>query len=101
MSEDQSANDVHIGMRPVSAMKRHNMAMLAMCAMGIGIDNPFVIERRPRQEPESKPCLKCGSLHFHTNAYCSPECCKAHRAETPKPSRQVKQDKRKKKQFNV
>lgn len=26
-----------------------------------------------------KPCLNCDNLHQHNNAYCSPECCKAHR----------------------
>lgn len=40
-------------------------------------------QRRSRGQREKRQCLAtgCTRTHNHNNAYCSAECCKAHRAE--------------------
>lgn len=40
-------------------------------------------QRRSRGQREKRQCLAtgCTKMHNHNNAYCSAECCKAHRAE--------------------
>ncbi len=48
-------------------------AALAMVGGGVSIPGPT---RKPY-----KPCLQCGTLHRHNNAWCSPACCKTWRGE--------------------
>ena len=31
----------------------------------------------PKSRPVERPCLECGVLHAHANAWCSAACCKA------------------------
>ena len=40
---------------------------------------PYSIRRRAKP---TKPCLSCGILHQHNNAFCSANCCKAHKELT-------------------
>ena len=49
--------------------------------MGFGV--VYTPERRRRGHREKRQCLAtgCTTKHNHKNAYCSAECCKAHRAE--------------------
>ena len=101
VSDDQPQtdrqNDVIISSySPMSRTRQSNMAMLAMCACGIGIDNPFVVQKR-YQEVEKRICPKCGDSYIYDRPFCSAECCRAHDAEKPKEPRRVKLDKRLKK----
>ena len=32
-----------------------------------------------RNEKPKRPCLQCGTLHRHNNAFCSSTCCNAYR----------------------
>lgn len=45
--------------------------------------SPLAKQRRSRGYREKRKCLAtgCTKMHNHNNAYCSAECCKAHRAE--------------------
>ena len=72
------------------------MAMLAMCACGIGVDNPFVVQKHYK-EVEKRICPKCGDSYVYDRPFCSAECCRAHDAEKPKEPRRIKLDKRLKK----
>lgn len=40
----------------------------------------FEVTGVSRSEPEERPCVRCGKPKTHNNAYCSAECCRAHRA---------------------
>ena len=46
---------------------------LALAAQTV---KPYSIRRRAKP---TKPCLSCGILHQHNNAFCSANCCKAHK----------------------
>lgn len=98
MSDNQPEDDVvHISSySQMSATRRSNMAMLAMCACGIGIDNPFKVDKNERKA-EKKICLKCGCAYYYDRPFCSAECCKAFDAEKPKEPPRIKLDKRLKK----
>ena len=50
-------------------------AVLSVFAMTSG--HQFKTTQKPSRP--DKPCLTCGTMHNHNNAYCSAECCRAHR----------------------
>lgn len=35
-----------------------------------------------RSAPKEEPCLKCGKLKIHNNAFCSAECCRGYYPKT-------------------
>lgn len=60
-------------------MKKSIMPYLALSMFGNALVNRSYIQ--PKHQSEPRPCLNCGEPKHHNNAYCSPECCKAHRAK--------------------
>lgn len=50
-------------------------------AMSSGLD---IGERRSvTVEAKKRPCLFCGTMHTHNNAFCSAKCCRDHRECKP------------------
>lgn len=50
------------------------LAISAMLGASYGFD-----DYRPRYQRPKRPCIVCGTLHDHNNAFCSAECCKAYK----------------------
>lgn len=59
------------------------MKLFQTLAAMMGFAAAVTPERRSRGQREKRQCLAtgCTKMHNHNNAYCSAECCKAHRAE--------------------
>ncbi len=58
-------------------------AIMGLGAAATPASRPLAKQRRSRGQREKRQCLAtgCTKMHNHNNAYCSAECCKAHRAE--------------------
>lgn len=60
-------------MRRPSNTEMLSVAILTAAAMGVTMDMSMTCRRR--RLPEKKPCLNCGKLKVHSNAFCSAKCC--------------------------
>lgn len=65
-------------------LKRHLYGTVA-AAMAVGamledvsFGSPI---RKIKTEKMMKPCLRCGTMHNHSNSWCSAECCRLWRLE--------------------
>jgi len=56
-----------------------DLAKASAIAHCLALFGASYIPRRSTATAEVRPCVQCGKMKSHNNAYCSPECCKAHR----------------------
>lgn len=65
---------------PKAAMYRSRMS--ACYGMAVMYDEAFMLDRNEQPPPPVKPCLRCGKLKQHNNAFCSADCCRAWKRKT-------------------
>jgi len=53
------------------------MSAMACLAAALGLGGV----KLPIARPMERPCLECGTMHTHANAWCSASCCKTWRAK--------------------
>jgi hypothetical protein len=58
-----------------AAMYRSRMS--AFYGMAIMYNEAFMLDSNAQPPPPVKPCLRCGKLKQHNNAFCSADCCRA------------------------
>ena len=54
----------------------------AFYGMALMYDEAFMVDSTKQPPPPSKPCLRCGKLKQHNNAFCSADCCRAWKTKT-------------------
>lgn len=64
-------------MRPLSDFERFQATALALASIAnIDYSMFLKLDKPPMKE---EPCLNCGKMKQHNNAFCSAECCKGYK----------------------
>lgn len=71
---------IQVGLPKPSAESNLLMAMAAAAALGVSIPDFGFKTPRARVQKE-EPCLNCGKLKTHSNAFCSGDCCRAWKSK--------------------